>query len=74
MKLVTERGMTCVQSERDLDIGQNFVSRWVREAKADKTHALRIQIVKSHHIELRFAQWPIPRNASVAGLGCHGSG
>jgi len=36
VKLVTERGMTCAQAARDLGIGQNVVSRWVRELKADK--------------------------------------
>jgi transposase len=39
VKLVRERGMTCAQASRDLGIGANMVSRWVREAKADKTHA-----------------------------------
>jgi transposase len=39
VKLVLERGVTAAQAARDLDIGQNVVSRWVREAKADKTHA-----------------------------------
>jgi len=39
VKLVTHRGMSCAQAARDLGIGQNVVSRWVREAKADKTHA-----------------------------------
>ena len=39
VKLVTERGMTCAQAARDLDMGQNVVSRWVREAKADRKHA-----------------------------------
>jgi transposase len=39
VKLVTARGMTCAQAARDLDIGQNVVSRWVREAKADRQHA-----------------------------------
>jgi len=36
VKLVTERGMTCAQAARDLGIGQNVVSRWVREFKASK--------------------------------------
>jgi transposase len=40
VKLVTQRGVTCAQAARDLGIGQNVVSRWVREAQADKTHAL----------------------------------
>ncbi len=39
VKLVTERGMTCAQAARDLGIGQNVVSRWVREAKTDKQQA-----------------------------------
>ena len=39
VKLVTERGVTCAQAARDLGIGQNLMSRWVREAKADKAHA-----------------------------------
>ena len=39
VKLVTERGVSCTQAARDLGIGSNVVSRWVGEAKADKTHA-----------------------------------
>ena len=39
VKLVKERGMSCAQVARDLDVGQNVVSRWVRETKVDKTHA-----------------------------------
>jgi transposase len=39
VKLVTERGMKASQVGRDLDIGVNVVSRWVREAQADKAHA-----------------------------------
>ena len=39
MKLVHERGMSAAQVARDLGIHQNVVSRWVREAKADRTHA-----------------------------------
>ena len=39
VKLVTERGVSCAQAARDLGIGQNVVSRWIREAKADKVHA-----------------------------------
>lgn len=34
VKLVQERGMSPAQAARDLGIGQNVVSRWVREAKA----------------------------------------
>lgn len=36
VKLVTERGMTASQAGRDLGIAANIVSRWVREAAADK--------------------------------------
>jgi transposase len=36
VKLVRDRGMTCAQVARDLGIGQNAVSRWTREVKADK--------------------------------------
>ena len=39
VKLVTERGMKASQVGRDMDIGVNVVSRWVREAQADKGHA-----------------------------------
>jgi transposase len=39
VKLVTERGMSATQVGRDMDIGANVVSRWVREAKSDKVHA-----------------------------------
>jgi transposase len=39
VKLVTERGVSCTQAARDLGIGSNVLSRWVREAMADKTHA-----------------------------------
>jgi len=39
VKLVRERGVSAAQVARDLGIHQNVVSRWVREAKADRTHA-----------------------------------
>jgi len=39
VKLVTERGMTASQVARDLGIGPNIVSRWVREFGADKKEA-----------------------------------
>ena len=39
VKLVKERGMTCAQVARDLEVGQNVVSRWVRETQIDKTDA-----------------------------------
>jgi transposase len=39
VKLVIERGVKCAQAARDLGIGANVVSRWAREARADKKHA-----------------------------------
>ena len=36
VKLVTARGISCAQAARDLGIGQNVVSRWVREFKSSK--------------------------------------
>ena len=36
VKLVTERGVTATQAAKDLGIGPNVVSRWVREARADE--------------------------------------
>jgi transposase len=39
IKLVTERGVTATQAAKDLGIGPNVVSRWVREARADKLQA-----------------------------------
>ena len=39
VKLVTERGISATQAGKDLGIGANVVSRWVREAKADKSQA-----------------------------------
>ena len=39
VKLVLERGVSAAQVGRDLGIHQNVVSRWVREARADKKQA-----------------------------------
>jgi transposase len=39
VKLVRERGMSAAQAARDLGVGQNVMSRWVREASADKAQA-----------------------------------
>jgi transposase len=39
VKLVTERGISATQAGKDLGIGANVVSRWVREAKSDKQQA-----------------------------------
>lgn len=39
VKQVKERGVSCAQVARDLGIGPNVVSRWVREAHADPAQA-----------------------------------
>jgi transposase len=39
VKLIKERGVSAAQAARDLGVGQNVVSRWVREAAADAQHA-----------------------------------
>jgi transposase len=39
VKLVRERGISAAQAGRDLGIHANVVSRWVREAQADKVQA-----------------------------------
>jgi transposase len=39
VKLVRERGVSAAQAARDLGIGTNVMSRWVREAAADKGQA-----------------------------------
>jgi transposase len=39
VKQVRERGVSSAQIAKELGVGANVVSRWVREAKADKTHA-----------------------------------
>jgi transposase len=39
VKLVRERGVSAAQAARDLGIGNNVMSRWVREAAADKAQA-----------------------------------
>ena len=39
VKLVNERGVKVAQAARDLGIGGNVLSRWVREAAADKGSA-----------------------------------
>lgn len=39
VKLVRDRGVSAAQAARDLGIGQNVLSRWVREARTDVTHA-----------------------------------
>ena len=45
VKLVTERGMRATQVAKDLDIGPNVISGWVREAKAGKRQAFPERVV-----------------------------
>lgn len=39
VKLIKERGVSAAQAARDLGVGQNVLSRWVRELQDDATHA-----------------------------------
>jgi len=39
VKLIKERGVSAAQAARDLGVGQNVLSRWVRESQADVTNA-----------------------------------
>lgn len=39
VKLVTERGVTMAQAARDLGVHVNVLRVWVRELRADPTHA-----------------------------------
>ena len=39
VKLVKERGITAAQAAWDLGVGQNVISRWVRETKNDPAQA-----------------------------------
>lgn len=39
VKLVTERGVTVAQASRDLGVHVNVLRVWVRELRADPTHA-----------------------------------
>ena len=39
VRLVRERGMTVNQAARDLDLHENVLRKWVRDAKQSGTHA-----------------------------------
>ena len=39
VKLVTQRGVSVAQTARDLDVHENVLRKWVREASADPQHA-----------------------------------
>ena len=39
VRLVKERGVSVAQAARDLDLHENVLRKWVREAAADPQHA-----------------------------------
>ncbi len=39
IRLVRERGISVAQASRDLDIGENVLRRWIKEAGADPRQA-----------------------------------
>ena len=39
IRLVKERGVSVAQASRDLDIGENVLRRWIKEASADPGQA-----------------------------------
>ena len=39
IRLVKERGVSVAQASRDLDIGENVLRRWIKEARADPGQA-----------------------------------
>lgn len=39
VKLVRERGVKIAQAARDLDVHENVLRKWIRDAAADPTHA-----------------------------------
>lgn len=39
VRLVKDRGVAVAQAARDLDVHENVLRKWVREAKADPQHA-----------------------------------
>lgn len=39
VKLIKERGVSAAQAARDLGVGQNVLSRWVREVADDTSNA-----------------------------------
>ena len=44
VKQVRERGVSSAQVARDLGVGANVVSRWVREASGDIRKAFRVRV------------------------------
>lgn len=53
VKLVVERGVSVAQAAKDLDVHENVLRKWVREAKADPLHAFPGQgVMKPEMAEL----------------------
>jgi transposase len=53
VRLVKERGVAVVQAARDLDVHENVLRKWVREASADPQHAFPGQgVMKPEQAEI----------------------
>ena len=53
VKLVTQRGVSVAQTARDLDVHENVLRKWVREASADPQHAFTGQgVMKPEQAEI----------------------
>jgi transposase len=39
VKLVRERGVTIAQAARDLEVHENVLRKWIKDAAGDRTHA-----------------------------------
>ena len=53
VKLVTQRGVSVAQTARDLDVHENVLRKWVREASADPHHAFPGQgVMKPEQAEI----------------------
>lgn len=53
VRLVKERGVSVAQAARDLDVHENVLRKWVREAASDPKHAFPGQgVMKPEQAEL----------------------
>lgn len=53
VRLVKERGVSVAQAAKDLDIHENVLRKWMREASADPQHAFPGQgVMKPEQAEL----------------------
>ena len=53
VKLVTQHGVSVAQTARDLDVHENVLRKWVREASADPQHAFPGQgVMKPEQAEI----------------------